>query len=97
MRFLKFSRRFDGRIIPFPVWRSRERTVFRERLLNLRNPLGRGRFLPRSRRVDLLDDFRRCDALTAFEEEVFFSVAVCACEELANTPSPAASSSVGAR
>src|SRR6266478_8013470 len=56
-----------------------------------------GAFCPRSRRPDLLDDFRRCDALPALEEAVFFGVGLCACAEFVNTPAPAATSSVRAR
>src|SRR6267143_2859268 len=56
-----------------------------------------GAFCPRSRRLDLLDDFRPCDALPALEEVVFFGLALCACAGFANTPGPAASSSVRAR
>src|SRR5712692_6982533 len=57
---------------------------------------GVGAFCPRSRRLDLLDDFLPCDAPPALEEG-FLGVVVCACAEFANTPSPAASSSVRAR
>ena len=46
MRFLEFSGRFDRRSVPFPVGFSGEGTVLGERLLNLRNAVGGGNFLP---------------------------------------------------
>src|SRR4029077_1935453 len=46
MRFLEFPGRFNRRVVPFPVWLSGEGAVFRQRLLDLRNPLGSGSFLP---------------------------------------------------
>src|SRR6266513_81466 len=45
MRFLEFSRRFHCRSVPFPVRFSSERTVFRERLLDLGNAVGSRGFL----------------------------------------------------
>src|SRR5229473_3044630 len=46
MRFLEFPGRLNRRSVPFPVRFSRERTVFRERLLNLGNAVGSRDLLP---------------------------------------------------
>jgi len=45
VRLLEFPGRFNGRSVPFPVGLSGERTVFRKRLLNLRNAIGSRGFL----------------------------------------------------
>src|SRR5467141_65969 len=56
-----------------------------------------GAFCPRSRRPDLLEVLLRCAAPPDLDEAAFFGVALCACAEHANTPAPAATSSVRAR
>jgi hypothetical protein len=46
MRFLEFFHGIHGRGVPLPVWRAHERTVLGKRLLNFRNPVRSGGFLP---------------------------------------------------
>src|SRR6266481_9869914 len=58
---------------------------------------GVGAFCPRSRRPDLLEVLLRCAAPPDLDEAAFFGVALRACAEHANTPAPAATSSVRAR
>src|SRR5713101_8665170 len=58
---------------------------------------GVGTFCPRSRRLDFFEVLFPCAEALALEEVVFFGVALCACPEPANTPSPATRSSIGAR
>ena len=58
---------------------------------------GVGVFCPRSLRLDFLKVLFPCVAELAFEQLPFFFGVLCACAEFANTPSPAARSSVEAR
>src|SRR5437660_8795186 len=56
-----------------------------------------GVFCPRSRRLDFLEVLFPRKADLVLDGLAFFGAAVCACDTLANTPSPAARSSAGAR
>ena len=46
VRFLEFFHGIHGRVVPLPVWRARERTIFGQCLLDFRNPVRSGDFLP---------------------------------------------------
>jgi hypothetical protein len=46
MRFLEFFHGIHGRGVPLPVWRAYERTIFGQCLLDFRNPVRSGGFLP---------------------------------------------------
>ena len=46
VRFLEFLHGIHGRGVPLSVRRSRERTIFGQRLLDFRNPVRSGGFLP---------------------------------------------------